>query len=509
MCKSLAIAWLLHVVLPLVVLGIDSPAQLTPAQVKVIADARVASAIASKSAEEELLNAFSSEAFKLELSLEGRGRGQRLASLLPAELLAAVKGSLDNLEWTMNFGLDAESQKLHPGDSAMGTQTVEEFGGRFPTMWELKTAKSPLAANLSVNEWGILEAAEQGLYHQSAFVSFAEPTLTEATQRPAYLAGNMRRLDIGVQRYGAIAAVVRGDVVRERVVILGSDSGGWETGCNKSVTPVQNQSWIEKMLEKEALRCEPVHTTPLGVAEQHLHSFLANSRTFGKVGGHLARLVYQLLEDDADVRPLEGNMYTEGGLLGNYTVGDNKLFVASFPGLFGTPQGLALRSFCQKYGVPLAWGLGSGRTWPEEEARQLSWAPLEPFEFWSAGSARLLDPVSGWPFTNSSAGGGSSSKEAWSKVWDDIEAARQRGSSRGDQEGRDLNQDAFKSWWRSLAAVDPPVKPLQSGDCASADLCFGTFHTTGPGAPRDCACRVLPAAKAAKTVSGKQTPVIV
>ena len=28
------------------------------------------------------------------------------------------------------------------------------------------------------------------------------------------------------------------------------DSGGWESCCNKSVTPVHKQSWIEKLLEE-------------------------------------------------------------------------------------------------------------------------------------------------------------------------------------------------------------------------------------------------------------------
>lgn len=98
----------------------------------------------------------------------------------------------------------------------------------------------------------------------------------------------------------------------------------------------------------QGVSCQPVGSTPLGVADLNLHSFLANSQTFKnagvsnyhlkfcikqfqihvskrdvtqsegcqfllhlwtKVGGGLARQIYQLLDEDADVRPLEGVVF--------------------------------------------------------------------------------------------------------------------------------------------------------------------------------------------------------
>lgn len=65
-----------------------------------------------------------------------------------------VKVALQNLEWVTNFGLDANSLKSHPGESAFSIKTLDAFGGRFPTMWELKATNSSIVANVSQDQWG-------------------------------------------------------------------------------------------------------------------------------------------------------------------------------------------------------------------------------------------------------------------------------------------------------------------------------------------------------------------
>eukprot|EP00913_Durusdinium_trenchii_P026469 g24835.t1 len=236
--------------------------RLTPSQQQVIDRARNASRNASDAAEEQIAAQFATLGFRMEMQLQGQG-GRHLAMLSASALLQSLKGALAQLEWVTNFGLDAESLKAHPGESAFGIDTLARYGGRFPTMWELLAENSSLVADVSEKQWGsfgaqkretrVMEAAETGLYRLPPFAAspsrFSPPTVQEAQQRPRYLAGNTRRLPMGVRRYGAITAVLRNDVVRKRAVVVGSDSGGWESVCNHSVTPVHKPSWFLKVIE--------------------------------------------------------------------------------------------------------------------------------------------------------------------------------------------------------------------------------------------------------------------
>jgi len=467
----------------------EASVNLTAGQIQVLREAHDEAVSSSRTAELELLSEFKSETFLARLASQGAGRGHRLSLFSPDELLSQVKQALLALEYSHNFGLDAESLKLHPGEDAMNLATIDAFNGRVPTMWDLRSAGSKLVENVSDEEWKILDASETGLYHLPDFANPDSPTAAEMAERPGYLAGNLRRIDISADRYGAIDVLVRGDVVMKRGVFVPSDTGGWETNCNKSLKPARNSSWITRMLEKVAAPCDPVRKASLGVLEHQLHTFLANSQTFGRVGGDLARSVYQLLEDEADVRPLEINMYTEVGLMGPLRVQDMKALVGSFPGLFGTKEGEQLRSFCLKHQIPLAWGLGGARTRVQEEARKIAWLPWEPVEFWPAGHARLLDPTAGWLATNASFKPDSSGQEAWQKVWEEVRAARGDGQ-------KAPQKDEFQKWWDRLSLADMPVLPLKGSDCYSADLCFGTVAAKSSKA-RDCVCRLTPPEEAA------------
>lgn len=453
--------------------------QLTPAQREVIETARQSSIDASTQAENEILAVFSTTSFRWELKLQGAA-GRRLASLSATELLERLKVALQNLEWVTNFGLDANSLKSHPGESAFSIKTLDAFGGRFPTMWELKATNSSIVANVSQDQWGVMEAAETGLYRLPPF-SKVPPSPEEARERPRYLAGNTRQLAMGVRRYGSISAILRNDVIRQRAVIVGSDTGGWESICNKSVTPVHKPSWFAKLVEDASVSCARVERTPLGVAERPLHSFLANARTFRKVGGGLARQIYQLLGEDADVRPLEGNMYMEAALLGEMRVNDTKVLVGSFPGLFGSKMGEDLRKFCSRHGMPLVWSLSDGQEWTKEEEEKLDWLPWEPFEYWHSDGERLLDPIAGWAHTSQPSSGGSAKTRAlWEKVW--AEVAKQRSQL---PHGHFLTQSSMKSWWKGIKSSDLPVQMLREGEC-SPNLCFGTILA---GGNRTCICR--------------------
>lgn len=290
-----------------------------------------------------------------------------------------------------------------------------------------------------------------------------------------------------MQRYGSYAMIVRGDVVQRRALLIGCDSGGWESVCNSSVRPVTEPNWFMKQLEKYAIPCNAVTSMPFGVADHMLHAFLANSETFDKVGGGLARLVYQLLEPRAETRPVEVNMYIEGALLGDLVMDDLKAIVADFPGLFGTEQAAKLRTFCKHHGVPLAWGLGAARPWPEEAARTLSWLPLEDVEFWPVGAARMMDIDAGWIATNTSRSPGAAEQSIWQQSWNEIAQARASSNSRPQKED-------FERWWAKLSRASPSVTPLRGDECFSTDLCFGTYFHSGKQ-QYDCVCRRPPEAE--------------
>lgn len=452
---------------------------LSPVQQQILAKAAEVAKAASAEAEVKLLSEFGSVLFRTRLASEGPG-GASLAALTPEELLRRLKAALQSLEWTHNFGLDEASRRLNPGNPAMDPSTIDEFG-HLPTDWELRAAKLPLVVNMSTNQWGVEDAAETGLYSLPEFADISSPTVAEVADRPQYLAGNLRRMELGVQRYGAYCMVVRGDVVRDRAVMIGSDSGGWQSGCNDSVKPVHPQNWFEKLIEKSVIKCNPVQTTPVGVQDNQLHTLLANTATFGLVGGNLPRVLFQLLDPGASARPLEVNMYTEAALFGPLTTDDVKLLAADFAGLFGTKQGQELKDFCVRRGLPLAWGLGTGMPWPEETAHTLSWIPLEGWELWPSGRSRLLDPQAGWPATNSSLRV-NDADAVWDQVWQEVLASRADST-------KQPNQSQFTAWWNRISAVSLPVTPLKQGECASADLCFGTYSPPKGSAPMDCACR--------------------
>eukprot|EP00929_Paragymnodinium_shiwhaense_P005977 TRINITY_DN10874_c0_g1_i1.p1 TRINITY_DN10874_c0_g1~~TRINITY_DN10874_c0_g1_i1.p1 ORF type:complete len:501 (-),score=106.94 TRINITY_DN10874_c0_g1_i1:259-1761(-) len=475
----------------------DAPS-LTPTQQRIIDGANAGAAAASYRAEGQLLDIFDRDDFRIGLRFEG---SHKLADTPATSLLEILKANLPTLEYTENFGLDALSRKLHPGNSAMDVETIERVG-HIPTDWELKVNNSALAVNVSKPQWGIYDAAETGLYGFPEFAKPADPTPEEALERPKYIAGNLRRMPIALQRYGAYAAVLRNDVVKDRAIFIGTDSGGWENVCNKSVTPIDPHDqdiFHHLMAPCDQLGVDPATGRPvLGVRDHQMHTLLANTHTFHRVGGSLPRLLHQFLTPGASVRPIEVNMYTEAVLLGPLRVRDLKLLVASFPGIFGSEDGEKLRDFCKRHGVPLAWGLGSGRLWIDEEQLPGVLVPYEPFYKWEAGQERLLDPIAGWSATNVT--GPADKDNLWTTVWEEVKQAREIYNATPAGPG----SDRFKAWWARLHDLAGGIPPLRGADCASADFCFGTY-TSGQGGGKDCVCRSLPppleaAASSAETI---------
>jgi hypothetical protein len=360
----------------------------------------------------------------------------------------------------------------------MSFDTIEKYG-YIPNMWELRAHKSPLVGNISA-EFRILESAETGLYRLPLTSEPLPkgPNATQALERPQYIAGNLRSTDIGIARYGPFAAVLRNDVMRERAAILPSDSGGWENICNNSDAPIHK--WF--LIGREMARCKGMYTEGgdrpiLGTTDNQLHAVLGNTNIFGKIGGSLSRLMYQMLSHNARTRPFETLFYTEAALLGPLRPTDMKLLVASFPGIFGSQEADALRKFCLKHRVPLAWALNGGETFSASVANVPQWLPYAP-DSMPVAPDRLLDPLT-WEITNATMHLPSPWKLTWTAIFNEIKAKRS-----GKEE---LKANQYQSWWNRLSVLGGSVQPLRAGECHSADLCFGTYRTRS-GA-KDCLCR--------------------
>lgn len=463
--------------------GASDPTGLTSAHRRLLAAARAAAPPASAAAEAALLRELGGAAFRAGALLLG---DLDLFKAPAEDLLQRLKTALHSLEWTSNFGVDEDFRKSNPGEPAMNLSTMDAYGGRIPSMWELKADGSSLVSGTPEAEWRILDAAETGLYGLPAFsgpspvAPGARPQASEAAERPQYLAGNLRRQGLGVPRYGAYAAVLRASAVAERGLVLSSDSGGWTNICNASVTPIQSWFKAVQYLGRCAGMLAGGAKTPVPATPDHLlHALLGNTQIFEHLGGSLPRVVHQLLSPGATVHPLETVMYLESGLLGYLRVDDMKLMVASFPGLIGTNASRDLRHFCARHGVPLAWAVGDGRSWSEETADKMQWVPFSPSS-WPVGEGRLLDPAS-WRLTNASARGDSVDVQVWAEVENEIADQRRQG----------LKSD-YQAAFLRLQVAGGIVLPLRGATCVNVDLCFGVVPTAPKGEATDCVCRLPP-----------------
>lgn len=464
----------------------------TPKQATYLTSMQQTAEVASKNAEQELIKLFEAPQFRAGL-LEHGALG--LAMTSAPKLLEKVKVALSSMEYTSNFGVSAEYRETHPGQPSMNFSTIDAFG-YIPTMWELRALNSSLVDGTPMNQWRIMEAAETGLYQlpisESSKLPHGPTQGQAADERPQYLAGNIHsRADVGVPRYGVYGAVLRNDVVRDRSLMLSTDSGGWQNDCNKSVTPIQK--WFE-FLGPVLTRCEGAlngQDRPLlGTLDHQLHTVLGNAVSFGKMGGHLSRLIWELLDGGAKVRRLETLFYTEAGLLGPLRPQDMKLLVASFPTIYGTPEADVVRAFCARHKVPLAWALSSGETWDQAQIQKATMSEWLPFSKLNdpVGGARVLDPSS-WQFTSVEA------PKVERGIWDEIETNVRRLRNQTGALGDVITADQYTGWLSTLGRAGGALTTLRGGEC-SADLCFGTTveYKVGPIEHKQCVCR-LPVAE--------------
>merc|ERR1712232_1112531 len=111
--------------------------------------------------------------------------------------------------------------------------------------------------------------------------------------------------------------------MRQRASLLGGDSGGWENGCNESMTAVKKWWWYSRY-DCDGMMAGGKNRSVPGTEDHQLHTIVNNARYFAKVAGgssflsaipfmhlatgknfYLSRLVYQLLTDKATATPFE------------------------------------------------------------------------------------------------------------------------------------------------------------------------------------------------------------
>jgi len=138
-----------------------------------------------------------------------------------------------------------------------------------------------------------------------------------------------------------------------------------------------------------------------------------------------------------------------------------------------------LREFCTKHLVPLVWGLNGGETWsaPSKDPARLGPDTLSSVD---VAADRLLDESS-LTLTNVTLHRNALTKTVWDAVHKDVTAKRASG------EASKLQASDFITWWKKLESFGVPIHSLRHGDCASADLCLGTYHPSSDA--KDCVCK--------------------
>jgi hypothetical protein len=206
-------------------------------------------AVSSADATHQLLAAMSSDDGSANTSVFRRRLAQccpSLANASAAQLLRLLDAEAKVAEITHNFGRG-------PASDGANNSLLSSLGW-FPNIWASELA-GWLSGNASdsAGVFNCMGAVETGLFGMRGF-SAATPawdrpgtgamfggqqigwpgSLSEAADRPFYGMWNLWKQALPGRMYGDVAVVLRNSVVRDAVVTVPVDSGGWIQFCNFS-----------------------------------------------------------------------------------------------------------------------------------------------------------------------------------------------------------------------------------------------------------------------------------
>lgn len=327
---------------------------------------------------------------------------------------------------------------------------------------------APVPHSFFSNWFKIQDDVEVLKYGLKPFEARGRPaSLGEARERGSYTLTNSMRADACSPLYGNLTLVLDAAFVRKGLLLTAIDTGEWTALCNGSkfvsaahgAPPAAVETW-----HPYPHNCGAYDWT-LGTADHFTHLWLSNVRywlapnaTDADVGRALVRKFQQLVAPNA--APLTGAdfiHYWEGmpamALPFDRAV---NFAVASFPALFGSPAGVELREWCDRYGWPLVWSLGlnTGR------AEQFFSIGYNDGTF--AANRRVLDARAKGATASLPGAAAAALDAAWAKA----AALRAAGYTTA-------NATTWAAQWAAFAAASPAaanLAPVTAGACPAK--CF-------------------------------------
>eukprot|EP00401_Gymnodinium_catenatum_P013584 CAMPEP_0117500224 /NCGR_PEP_ID=MMETSP0784-20121206/22666_1 /TAXON_ID=39447 /ORGANISM="" /LENGTH=500 /DNA_ID=CAMNT_0005295427 /DNA_START=62 /DNA_END=1565 /DNA_ORIENTATION=- len=282
---------------------------------------------------------------------------------------------------------------------------------------------------------------------------FARPAMpaspAEAQYRGVYSLVNFLRVDAGSPLYGDISVVFSPSFAKSAFILSAFDSGSWMNLCNNTGQPMLQE--VSSFDYPHNCSAFPGHAG-LGTMEHFEHLFAINENYWASAS-NLSLNLAQLF-GGAPMRGIDFVQYVEAMSIGTIPFPDGVKFVlASFPSLFGTPEGTSLRAWCRKHGWLLLWALGPNRD-----------LPTNPPAFWKIGresglfpgSPRILDPLL-LSVVSANASAASRDVGFMEEAWQGVMGARARGH---------IPVAEWASKWAKLHSQMSPgllVEPLRAG----------------------------------------------
>ena len=422
------------------------------AQIDAVAAAATAARARSAAATPALLAHLNSSSFRE--SLHACCAASGLAAQPAEQLLSTLRAIIYAGELVHNFDGSWEQDAT----IEIGLRNATDY---FPSTWQLRYLEYYGPRNNP--RWGFPSSpegvSEEAIYYLPRFQGpHDEPTSFEsASSRLLYIALNALRADVGNPGFGNVTAIFSPSFWQDAIVAAPADSGLFTMFCNESYRHTPGAHKPPPL--PTSISCDGGGDTTAGVLG-HMDHVILNNGIFWKQVQPLTRY-FARSYGDSNVSTDELVAYIEPNILANARYADQgralKLLVGSFAPLFGTARGALLQQWGAARGVPLAWGIGTGKA--------SVWDTHEPVAF--AGTTRMLDLHTSASLVNASTT--PADAKAFTEWWDAVAAAR-------DPQTGELPPSQVWALWARGGKVLPPAAQLalpRAGDCADWDACLG------------------------------------